>query len=231
MPSAPPNAPGLTAVPLFHAAWLFALGIVVASRLWLRPSLVLIALALIAALCCVAALRAQRIAWLPLAVLWLLLGAWCAEMEPHPAPAPALAALSDGLLRTVEGTVADAGPVRTETEQNLGEVVATAPSQRVDLRVTTLEVVTDESDAQAPVSGGVRLTVRWPADASVQAFRCGERIRAVARLLPPETYHDPGVWSRADFLLDQGITSTATLAIDRVERLGGSPQAHFSLAA
>jgi competence protein ComEC len=240
MQSAPPNAAqpaphptdqvlsvgtpqaGLTAVPLFHAAWLFALGIVVASRLWLRPSFVLIALALIAALCCVAAVRAQRIAWLPLAVLWLLLGAWCAEMEPHPAPAPAVAALSDGLLRTVEGTVVDTGPVRTETEQNVGEVVTTAPSQRVDLRVTTLEVVTDQSDAQAPVSGGVRLTVRWPADAPTLALRCGERIRAVVRLLPPETYHDPGVWSRADFLLDQGITSTATVAMDRVERLGDS---------
>ena len=92
MQADPPNsvqpAPGLAGVPLFHAAWLFAAGIVLASRLWLRPSLVLIALALIAALCCVAALRAQRIAWLPLAALWLLLGAWCAEMEPHPAPAP-----------------------------------------------------------------------------------------------------------------------------------------------
>jgi competence protein ComEC len=226
MQSAPPNAAqpasGLTAVPLFHAAWLFALGIAVASRLWLRPGFVLIALALIAALCCVAGFRAQRIAWLPLATLWLLLGAWCAEMEPHPAPDPALSALSDGLLRTVEGTVVDTGPVRTETEQNVGEVVTTAPSQRVDLRVTTLEVVTDQSDAQTPVSGGVRLTVRWPADASAQPFGCGERIRAVVRLLPPETYHDPGVWSRADFLLDQGITSTATVAMDRVERLGDS---------
>ena len=49
-----------------------------------------------------------------MACLWLLLGAWCAEMEPHPAPAAALAALSDGLMRTVEGTVVDAGPVRSE---------------------------------------------------------------------------------------------------------------------
>ena len=175
-------------------------------------------------LCVVAALRAQRIVWLPLAVLWLLLGAWCGEMEQRPAPAPALASLSDGLLRTVEGTVVDAGPVRTELEQNVGEPSATAPSQRIDLRVATVEVVTDQSDAQAPVSGGVRLTVRWPADAAarggVQAFRCGERVRAVVRLLPPETYHDPGVWSRADYLLDQGITSTATVAMDRVERLG-----------
>jgi len=216
----------LSGVPLFHAAWLFALGIVVASRLWLRPSLVLIALALVAALCGVATTRAQRIAWLPLAVLWLLLGAWCAEMEPHAAPAPALAALSDALLRTVEGTVVETGPVRTEMEQNVGEPFTTAPSQRVDLRVASVEVVNDQSDAQTPVSGGVRLTVRWPTDEStrggVQAFQCGERVRAVVRLLPPETYRDPGVWSRADYLLDQGITSTATVAIDRVERLGES---------
>ncbi len=215
---------GLTGVPLFHAAWLFAAGIVVASQLWLRPPVVLIALALVAVLCSVAALRAQRVAWLPLAAMWMLLGAWCGEMEPRPAPAPTLAALSDGLLRTVEGTVVDAGTVRTELEQNVDEPSATALSQRIDLRVATVEVVTDQSDAQAPVSGGARLTVRWPVDAAAnidaEAFRCGERVRAVVRLLPPEIYRDPGVWSRADYLLDQGITSTATVAADRVERVG-----------
>jgi competence protein ComEC len=210
----------LSTVPLFHAAWLFAVGIAVTHFLYLRPSLVLIALALVAVLCGVAAFRAQRIAWLPLAALWLLLGAWCAWMEPHPAPAPALAALSDGLLRTVEGTVVDAGPMRGEMEQNLDEPAsAQRPSQRIDLRVSTLEVVTDTDDAQAPVEGRVRLNVRWPADpASQQPFHCGERLRAVVRLLPPEVYHDPGVWSREDFLVDQGITSTATVSIDRLER-------------
>ena len=218
----------LGAVPLFHAAWLFAAGIAVAQALYLRPSQVLIALALVAVLCGVAAIRAQRIAWLPLAVLWLLLGAWCAEMEPHPAPAPALAALSDGLLRTLEGTVVDAGPVRGEIEQNLDEpTVAQRPAQRIDLRVSSLEVVNDAEDTQAPVEGGVRLTIHWPQNPSgpsgQQLFLCGERIRALVRLLPPEVYHDPGVWSRRDFLLDQGITSTATVNIDRVERLGKSP--------
>src|SRR3984957_6298524 len=156
---------GLTAVPLFHAAWLFAAGFVVASRVWVQPTWVLVALALVAALCGVAVSRdgrTQRIAWLPLAVLWILLGAWGGEMEPQPATAPELAALSDGLLRTVEGTVVDAGPVRTELEQNVDEPTATAPTQRLDLRVATLEVVNDNSDAQAPVGGGVRLTVRWP---------------------------------------------------------------------
>jgi competence protein ComEC len=215
----------LGSVPLFHAAWLFAAGIAVERALYLRPSLVLIALALVAVLCGVAAFRAQRIAWLPLAALWLLLGAWCAEMEPHPAPAPALAALSDGLLRSVEGTVVDAGPVRGEIEQNLDESSsAQSYAQRIDLRVSSLEVVTDTEDTQAPVEGGVRLTVHWLQNPSgQQLFQCGERVRAVVRLLPPEVYHDPGVWSRRDFLLEQGITSTATVNIDRIDRLGYSP--------
>jgi competence protein ComEC len=218
--------PGL--VPLFHAAWLFAAGITLAHWLWLRPSLVLVGIFLVGGLCVLAAFRAERIAFLPLAVLWVLLGAWCAQMEPYPAPAPALAALSDGLLRTVEGTVVDAGPVRSETEQDLdAPATPQRPSQRIDLGISTLEVVTDDSDAQAPVSGGVRLTIRWPANQSAQPapqpFRCGDRLRAVVRLLPPETYHDPGVWSREDYLLDQGITSAATVNFDQVERVGRSP--------
>jgi competence protein ComEC len=223
------SAAGVGAVPLFHAACLFAAGIVVSRVVWMRPSPILLALALVAVLCCVAALRALRLAWIPLAVLWFLLGLWCALIEPQPAPAPGLAALSDNLLRTVEGVVIDTGPVRSETEQNVDEPALESPSQRIDVRVSSIEQVTDDMDAQIPVSGAVRLTVRWPAvPLPVEPFRCGERIRAVVRLLPPEIYRDPGVWSRADYLLGQGITSTASVAIDRVERLG--PAQRTSLA-
>jgi competence protein ComEC len=239
-PSTGESVAGLTAVPLFHAAWLFAIGIAITHWLWLRPSLLLAALALVAILCGIAALRAPRIVWAPLAILWCMLGAWCALMEPHPAPAPALALLSDGLLRTVEGTVVDAGTVREEAEQSPSEdaaataVPATEITQRIDLRVSNLETVTDAEDAQEPVPGGVRLTVRWPEDAAgvnnVAPFQCGERISAVVRLLPPETYHDPGAWSREVFLLDQGITSTTSVAIDRVDRLGQTKSAGTSLA-
>ena len=225
---------GLSALPLFHAAWLFAAGIVLSSRIWLRPSLTLGSVWLAAALCVVAAYRAQRVVWLPLAALWLLLGAWSAEMEPQPTPAPAPASLSDGLARTVEGVVFDAGPLRSETEQNLNDTdgkdepatnsLQSQPSQRIDLLVSSLEVVTDSEDSQEPVSGGVRLTLRWPLPQpnlpTPLPVQCGERIRAVVRLLPPEVYHDPGVWSRQEFLLDQGITSTASLAIQNVVRLG-----------
>src|SRR5271166_6586329 len=199
---------GLRAIPLLHGAWLFAAGTALTRGVWLRPSLVLIALALAALLCCVAAFRAQRVVSLPIAVLWCLLGVWCAEMEPNPTPAPTVAALSDGLLRTVEGTVVDTAPMREEMVQNAEETASEGPSQRIDLRVSSIEVVTDAGDVQAPAEGGVRLTVRWPQRANAQAFDCGERVRAVVRLLPPEVYRDPGGWNRTDYLLDQGITST-----------------------
>ncbi len=214
-------------MPLFHAAWLFAAGIAASHWLSLRPSFELIALAFIFALCVLAAVRSPRIVWLPLTALWLLLGFWCAQMEPLPAPAPRLNALSDGLLRTVEGTVIDTGPVRAEMEQNVDEPSGAAPAQRLDMRVSTLEAVSDDADVQEHVEGRIRLTVRWPNAAAgegtsgLEPFRCGDRIRAVVRLLPPETYHDPGAWSRADYLLDQGITSTATVSFDRIERMGG----------
>ena len=58
----------------------------------------------------------------------------------------------------------------------------------------------------------MRLTVRWPEERPLHAgFHCGERIRADARLMQPEVYRDPGAWNRRDYLLDQGITSTATV--------------------
>jgi competence protein ComEC len=217
-------APATAAIPLFCASCLFAAGIVVTRWVWLRPAWVLVSIAGAAALCALAALKAPRVALLPMAVLWPLLGAWCAEMEPHPAPSAALLTLSDGLLRTLDGTVVDTGPVRTDIEQNVDEPTILSPSERVDVRVESLESVTDESDQQSAMSGGVRLTVHWPREIPLNkigpGFRCGERIRAVVRLLPPERYRDPGVWSRGDFLLDRGITSTGSVTVDQVESLG-----------
>ncbi len=203
--------------PLFHAAWLFALGIVIAHFSWLRPAYLLVALAPVAFLCVIAAMRAQRAAWLPLAFLWCLLGSWCGEMEPQPAPAPTLAALSDGLVRTVEGTIVNAGPRRKEVMQNVDDGNDTAPTQRLDLDIANVEYVSDEEDAQRAMPGGVRLTVRWPdGETSASGFHCGERIRADVRLTQPEVYRDPGAWSRRDYLLNEGITATASVNADRM---------------
>ena len=88
-------------VPLFHAAFMFALGIVLAHFVWLRPAYLLLALVPIGLLSVIAALRSQRIVWIPLAALWCLLGAWCAEMQPQPAAEPAIVALSVAAFVTV----------------------------------------------------------------------------------------------------------------------------------
>lgn len=222
-PSASPGqsrfapARAFDAVPLFHAAWLFAAGVALAHWLWLRPPLVLLALALLIALTLCAALRAQRVLFVPLAGLWILLGAWCAEMEPQPGPAARLMSLSDGLLRTVEGTIVHAGPLRSDTDPEGADTL----SQTIDVRLSTVEFVDDLEDRQMPVEGGVRLTVHWPHGVAAQRYACGDGLRAVVRLLPPQIYRDPGAWSRADYLLDQGITSTASVASDRVQDTGG----------
>jgi competence protein ComEC len=216
----------LGVAPLFHAAWLFALGVALTRAVWLRPGILLAALLPVAVLCALAAVRAQRMIWLPVGALWCLLGAWCAEMEPQPAPAPELRAMSDGLLRTVEGTIVDAGPVKRQLEEDLDQAAGQAqpPTQRIDLRLSAIERVTDQEDIEVPVTGGVRLTIRF-LDVPDQPFRCGERVRAVARLLPPEVYRDPGAWSREDYLMGQGITATASLDAGRIEREAKIPNA------
>jgi competence protein ComEC len=228
-------------IPLFHAAWLFAVGIVFAHWLWLRPSFVLIGVLAAALLCALAAFRAQRIVWLAVALQWILLGAWCATAEPHPAPAAALAAFSDNLLREIEGTVVESGSMRSEADLNDPGNALTASSKssqqhpevswQIDLRVASVEAVNDDVDEQQATSGTVRLTVRGPApkggDAASHAdtiVPCGERIRVAARLLRPQAYHDPGVWSREEYLLDQGITSTASVDLNSLERLGPSSE-------
>jgi len=225
-----------TVIPLFHAAWVFGLGIVLAHFVWLRPSIVLVALLPLALLCGLAGFRAERIRWIALAALWCLLGAWCAEMEPQPAKSQQILTLSDGLLRTVEGTVVDAAPLRTERQENVDEADGENRTQRIDLRVASVEIVDDSEDRQAPVDGNIRLTVRWPegaADQVLAPFTCGERVRTVVRLFPPEEYRDPGAWSRRDYLLGQGITTTASVDLDRVERLGSAsaPPLHCRIAA
>jgi competence protein ComEC len=220
-----------TTAPLFHAAWLFTAGITLAHFVWLRPSLLLVLLAPTAVLCGISAFRAQRVTWICLAVLWCLLGAWCAEMEPHPVPSQPLASLSDGLLRTVEGIVVEARPIRTEPALNAEDGGQDQLTQRLDVRLATIETVDDAEDAQAPIQGTVRLTIRWlsteAGQAASQPFRCGQHIRAVGRLLLPEVYHDPGVWNRTDFLLDEGVTAIASVSADRVQVVGTPDPASF----
>jgi competence protein ComEC len=225
----PPTSGKPSTLPLFHAAWLFAAGIALSRALWLRPGVLFAGVLLMMAICAATALFALRIRWLSLAALWMLLGLWCAEMQPAPTAAPALLHASDGLVRTVEGVVVDAGLLRSEVEETIYGSASESSTQRVDLGITSLEVLSDTEDEQQPADGEVRLTIRWPSEQAqaLQTFHCGERLRALVRLYPPEVYRDPGAWSRAEYLLEQGITSTASVHVEHVERLGVAPGYFF----
>jgi len=107
-------------VPLFHAACLFALGIVLAHFIWLRPSYLLIALLPIGLLSAVAALRSQRIVWISLSVLWCLLGAWCAEMQPQPAAEPASPVHADVVRTSPSEQPKDPADVPPQTKPGTG---------------------------------------------------------------------------------------------------------------
>lgn len=207
--------------PLFHAAWLFAIGIVIAQFVWLRPAWILVGFCPIAIVTGIAGLRAQRIAWIPLGALWCLLGIWCAEMQPQPAPDPGLNSLSNGLIRTIEGTVIDAAAVRDGSQEEADELAEDGPSQRIDLKVSTIEVVSDTEDVQRRESGVIRMTVRWrTGEPAPRGFGCGQKIRADARLTLPTVYRDPGAWNYRDYLLEQGITATATVKAEAVSVVG-----------
>ena len=221
---AKPAVAGAALVPLFYAALLYFAGIVIALFQYLRPGLLLAGLLPLGCVAVFSIAKAPRLTWLPLAAIWITLGIWCAETEPQPAPDPAIIELSDGLLRTVEGTVADAGPLRTSEpeEQDLddpaGGESASSHSveqiQRIDLQMTGAEVVTDTTDQVLPIpqsdASRLRLSVLWP-KGHPQPIPCGQRLRAVVRILPSEVFHDPGVWDRTAYLEGQQISATATV--------------------
>jgi competence protein ComEC len=239
-------------VPLFYAALVYIAGIVLARFQYLRPSYLLAGLAPLAIVAAVAIWKTPRLRWLPIAAIWLVLGIWSAETEPTPAPDPAIAQLaSDGLLRIVEGTVTGSGPMRSQDAAEEATVEApddqefgsdaeagSGQMQRVDLRLEAAEVVTESADAMVSLpyseKAKLRISVIWPSGSSGpvsgqvsgqvsnQAIQCGQHIRAVVRILPPDTFHDPGVWSRAAYLETQEITASGSVVATR--RDGSEPR-------
>lgn len=147
-------------------------------------------------------------------------------MQPQPAPAASPLAFSDNLARTVEGVVVDAGPIRTEADENADEAGGEGQTQRIDVQLGRIEIVTDDADTLQSAQGSVRIAVRWPQGASAVApFLCGQTVQLVTQLLPPAIYRDPGVWSRRDYLLDQGITASGSSQVRSVSVLGPAARA------
>src|SRR5215470_5323303 len=105
-------------VPLLFAAICFSSGIFIAHVTWLTPALLLFGIVVSGVVCLIATYRAQRVSLLPVGLVFLFAGAFCAETVPRPAPQTQLVQFADGTQRTIEGTVTRLGPVR-QIESNL----------------------------------------------------------------------------------------------------------------
>ncbi len=211
--------------PLLVAAICFATG-VVASRAW-RPTELLFLT--ITALCIlvIAGLRwSLRVTVVPIAVLWVVLGWWCAEVQPgHFAPVRQveLVRYADGLSRAVQGRVirvrelpARRGADNDPNDFSGWEEPDTIAVASVDLDVQKIEEVTPDTSRMVPVTGGVRVTVLD----GVPSLRCGDLVVVPLRLREPERYRDPGAWQYADYLLEQGIGTHASVRADKIAHAG-----------
>lgn len=196
------------------AAACFAAGIALARVRWHTPFELFWSTAVPLVLGVFAMWRARRVAFFPVLLLWLAAGCWCAAMQPPIPRQEVLAHFADGLSRTVRGTVVQVRSLRDDNpdapqqpaEPWLAEPGAWEPETgsartSLDLQLSAVEDVTPDTSSMQPVSGGLRLTL----GAEIPALQCGDVIETAVRLRQPEVYRDPGAWSYADQLHQEGI--------------------------
>jgi competence protein ComEC len=193
-----------TAPALYAAVWLCA-GIVLAGYRWIAPATLIAAILLFALLSVVAARMALRVALLPLACCWLMLGLLLSEIEPAPDPQKQLSVIADaGDTTAIYGEVTRTTPIRiTQSTSPFGSAVREEQSESFDVRVVSAD--------GRPVPGGLRATVYAPADQPFPAIHCGDQIATKIAMHLPERYLDPGVWDATAWLRQQGIGVVGSL--------------------
>ncbi len=198
-----------TAPALYGAVWLCA-GIVLAGYSWIAPGILINAILLIALLCVVAARIALRVALLPLACCWMMLGLLVGEIEPGPDPQTQLSVIADaGDTTAISGKVTRTTPVRiSQSTSPFGSAVREERSESFDVWVATA--------GGRPVSGGLRATVYAPLDQPFPVIRCGDQIQTKIAMHLPERYLDPGVWDATAWLRQQGIGVVGSLKASAV---------------
>jgi competence protein ComEC len=195
-----------TAPALYAALWLSA-GIVLAPFNWINPSVLIASTLLFAFLSLLASQRAIRVALLPLACTWLVLGILLFEIEPAPNPQTQLSLIADaGGATAVYGEVTRTTPVRlTRSTLPFGNTAREEQSESLDLRVASAD--------GRPAAGGLRATMYGPADQPFPVIHCGDQIRAPIAMHLPERYLDPGVWDATAWLRQQGIGVVGSLKV------------------
>jgi competence protein ComEC len=213
-----------TAPALYGAVWLCA-GVVLAGYSWIAPGILINAMLLVALLCVAAARMALRVALLPLACCWMMLGLLVSEIEPGPDPQTQLSVIADtGDATVVRGDITRTTPVRlTQSTSPFGSAVLEERSESLDVRVASAD--------GRPVSGGLRATIYAPVDQPFPVIHCGDQIQTKIAMHLPERYLDPGVWDATAWLRQQGIGVVGSLKASAVMLTRGHGGFHCWLHA
>lgn len=201
------------AAPSLFAALCFAAGILVSRLEWFLPGLLLLALLAAFAVALFASARAARMAWITVALVYILLGVFCAEVAPAPNPQQKLGLLANNLQRTVEGTIVRLGPIRTRTSE-LFSSEEQEHSQQFDLRLDSL--------------GTARIGLYAPLDQTFPQLACGDVLRVTSSLHQAEVYLDPGAWNYRRYLLEQGVGALGSTKPERLTILASGAGHDFS---
>jgi competence protein ComEC len=208
-----------TAPALYAALWLSG-GIALASyasvSYWTAPGILSAATLVLAFLSLLAAQKAVRVALLPLACTWLLLGLLLSEVEPGADPQTQLRLIADaGGISAIEGEVTRTTPIRsTQSSLPFGNATREEQSESLDLRVASAD--------GHPVAGGLRATLYGPADQPFPPIHCGDQVHALIAMHVPERYLDPGVWDATAWLRQQGIGVVGSLKVSGVTLTHGT---------
>jgi competence protein ComEC len=215
-------------MPLLAAACWLALGIagISVARHWLPAVLLLASIILLTTLSIFTLRRAQPIATIPVAALWIAAGAWSWQLRPVPSTQPQLTQYADGLSRTVRGHIVRVHPLPAQTHADRDNDPAwwiehepdASTAVSTDIAVDDIEEVTPDISRMVPVSGGVRVTI-IAQDSPLPDLHCGDIVEAPLRIKVPLRYNDPGAWQYADYLLAQGISVHATASSSRLHVL------------
>ena len=210
-------------LPLLFAAVCFSFGILATRFVWLQPGLLLAGIFLCASISVIAVYLARRVSLLPLAALFLLLGAFCSEATPRPDPQMRLALLADGTQRTVEGTVVKIGPMRQiESALPFSDKTREENSRQLQLKLTSVVV---EDGTMMPLQGGLSLSLYAPRDAEFPNIICGESVRVTLAMRQPDRYLDPGVWDERAYMLDEGIGALGSAKLSAFRVVAAVPHA------
>jgi competence protein ComEC len=203
------------AAPSLFAAVCFAAGILVAHLAWFQPGLLLLALLAAFAIAAIALAKAPRMTWMATALVYILLGAFCAEIAPAVDPQQQLALLADNTQRTVQGEIVRLGPVRS--------VVSSAPFSN-----TTHEEHSQQFDLRLKSVGTARVTLYAPVEQPFPRLACDDEVHATLALHQEERYLDPGVWDASAYLHQQGIGALGSVNPQRLAVITNRGDRNFS---